>query len=135
MFRFGGKKPRGAENIVFSGSRRDAEKAALFQTAHVMAQPGRRVGNLREAFGLTYLEAGLAGLPTIAGNVGGAPEIVLHEKSGLCVDGNSVEQIATAIMKMRNVELRSRLGKEARAQAMQQLWSKKIYDFLALAGL
>ena len=44
-----------------------------------------------------YLEASACGVPVIAGMSGGAPETVLQNKTGLVVDGRSVEQITEAV--------------------------------------
>ncbi len=61
--------------------------------------------------GLPYalLEAGLAGLPVIASGVGGIPDIVQNEVSGLLVKRGSVEQVATALQRLKdNPELRQK---------------------------
>ncbi|WP_148305404.1 glycosyltransferase, partial [Mycobacterium asiaticum] len=50
-----------------------------------------------EGLGIVFLEASAAGVPVVAGRSGGAPEAVQHDKTGLVVDGNSVDQIADAV--------------------------------------
>ena len=47
-----------------------------------------------------FLEASATGVPVIAGESGGAPETVQHNKTGLVVDGRSVEQVADAVTEL-----------------------------------
>ncbi len=90
------------------------EKWLWLAAADVFVLPGRDEGGDIEGFGIVYLEAAAAGIPSIAGNSGGAPEAVLHEKTGLIVDGTSVSDIASALRRLlENRELRERLGKQA----------------------
>jgi glycosyltransferase involved in cell wall biosynthesis len=51
-----------------------------------------------EAWGLTALRAMAYGLPVIASNVGGLPEVVEHGKSGWLVPPESPEALADAIL-------------------------------------
>ncbi|MFF5291494.1 glycosyltransferase [Paractinoplanes globisporus] len=53
-----------------------------------------------EAFGLVCLEAFAAGTPVIASAVGGLPEIVHHEKTGLLVPPGDAAGLAAAIDRM-----------------------------------
>jgi phosphatidylinositol alpha-1,6-mannosyltransferase len=55
-----------------------------------------------EGFGIVYLEAACAGIPVIAGNSGGAGEAVLHEVTGLVVDPNAIEEVADAVLRLKN---------------------------------
>ena len=54
----------------------------------------------REGFGIVILEAMASHLPVIATNVGGVPDIVKHEQTGLLVDSKNPEQIARAILRL-----------------------------------
>lgn len=38
-----------------------------------------------EGFGIVYLEAAFFGIPSIASNVGGTPEAVIHNKTGIII--------------------------------------------------
>lgn len=65
--------------------------------------------------GLPYvlLEAGLAGLPVIASNVGGIPEIIENEKSGILINPKNSSEIITAVSRLiKNPENRSGYGRE-----------------------
>jgi len=41
-------------------------------------------------FGIVFLEAAAAGVPSISGNVGEQPESVINGKTGFVVDGNDI---------------------------------------------
>ena len=56
--------------------------------------------SLKEGLPYVILEAGLAGLPVIASNVGGIPEIIENGKEGLLVPPANPEELAVAIKKL-----------------------------------
>ncbi len=87
------------EHVVFTGTVPSAELAAHHTIADVFAMPSRTrgAGLDVEGLGIVYLEASACGVPVIAGMSGGAPETVLQNKTGLVVDGRSVEQITEAV--------------------------------------
>lgn len=60
----------------------DAERDSLYRAADIFLSPS---DNVQETFGLTILEAGLAGLPVIASDYDGYKDTVLHEKTGLLI--------------------------------------------------
>lgn len=53
--------------------------------------------SLTEALSLALLEVGHAGLPTVATNVAGTPEIIIDQKTGLLIPDQDSEAIATAL--------------------------------------
>ena len=59
------------------------------------------------------MEAMAAGLPTVASNVGGIPELITHGKSGLLVPAGAAEPLAAAILRLMNDDtLAAALGAE-----------------------
>jgi len=70
--------------------------------ADVFAVPCRTrgAGMDVEGLGIVFLEASATGVPVIAGLSGGAPETVQHNKTGLVVDGRSVDQVADAVTEL-----------------------------------
>lgn len=60
----------------------DARKQRLYAAADIFLS---LADNPQETFGLTLLEAGLAGLPTIAADYSGYRDIIQHEQTGLLV--------------------------------------------------
>ncbi len=70
----------------------------------------------REGLPMSIIEAMRAGLPIIASNVGGIPELVVNNQNGLLVT-NTIAEVKGALQKLiSNKELRHSLGKESRAQ-------------------
>jgi glycosyltransferase involved in cell wall biosynthesis len=67
-----------ADRFKLFGFRRDV--ADLMHAIDVMCLPSHR-----EPFGLVYVEAALAQKPVIACDAGGAPEVIVHQETGLLV--------------------------------------------------
>lgn len=88
--------------------------------------------SLREGFGLTITEALWKSKPVIAGNVGGIPLQVLHERTGVLV--NSEAETAHWIKRLiLDPELRTILGANGREHVMKNfLLTRHIADYLEL---
>jgi phosphatidylinositol alpha-1,6-mannosyltransferase len=80
------------------------EVVGQLQQADVFALPMRtRLGGLNpEGLGLAALEAAACGLPVIVGDSGGAPETVLHGRSGFVVKPHDHHQLAGRILALFN---------------------------------
>ena len=72
------------------------------------------------------LEAGLAGLPVVASNVGGVPEIIENGKDGLLVPPANPEELAKAIKKLiGDKNLRENLAKNLCEKNNQRIFFGK----------
>lgn len=77
-----------------------------------------------EGFGLVYLEAAAAGLPSVATAIGGVPDAVLANETGLLTEV-SAEAIARSIDEMIGApDVRSRLAKRAMTHARALSWER-----------
>src|SRR5258708_1379951 len=77
-----------------------------------------------EGFGLVYLEAAAGGLPSVATAIGGVPDAVLADETGLLVPP-SIEDIARAIAKLaEDTDTRSVLAAGASAHARALSWER-----------
>ena len=71
--------------------------------------------SLRESFGVAAVEAQACGIPVIVTSVGGHPEVVINDKTGIIVESENSRQISDAILKLLNDEnLRKSMSIEGR---------------------
>jgi phosphatidyl-myo-inositol dimannoside synthase len=112
-------------NVRFLGSLpnekiRDVYGAADFFCLTGVPDSSGRV----EGFGLVYLEAAAGGLPSVATAIGGVPDAVLADETGLLVPP-SVEAIARAITELaEDTDTRSVLAAGASAHARALSWER-----------
>lgn len=128
-----------ADAVTFAGWRQGGAKTALMRTATLMLQPGRRIGDEREGYGISYVEAALEGLPTVSGNAGGAPEAVIDGKTGLVIHANETQgpaNLADAVVALLAEPRRlAEMQAAARTHGQANLWPNRIAALLATAGL
>lgn len=99
-----------SHRTLFAGERRDIP--AVMTAFDLFVQPSRW-----EGFGVTLLEAMAAGTPIVASRVGGIPEVVLHDETGLLVPAGEPESLAEACAALlRDRDRASRLARAARAR-------------------
>ena len=99
---------------------RDIYGAADFFCLTGVPDPSGRV----EGFGLVYLEAAACGLPSVATAIGGVPDAVLADETGLLVSP-SIEAIARAITELADdTDTRSVLAAGALAHARTLSWGR-----------
>ena len=73
-----------------------------------------------EGLGLVMMEAAMAGRPVVATAVGGVPEIVEHQETGLLVPQGDEEALAAELTSvLLNTERRARMGAAARQHASE----------------
>jgi glycosyltransferase involved in cell wall biosynthesis len=92
------------------------DPSPLFHAADMLVMPSRQ-----EAFGLVLLEAGICGLPAVASRVGGIPEVIIDQDTGLLVPPEDAHALANAITLLgSSASFRQRLGENARARIQSQ---------------
>ena len=91
-----------ADDVTFTGAVPGDELPAHHALADVFAMPCRtRGGGMDvEGLGIVFLEASATGVPVVAGDSGGAPEAVQHNKTGLVIDGGSVDAVAESVTEL-----------------------------------
>lgn len=95
------------EHVFFAGHIHEASQYLSAFDAFVLASKS-------EGLAYVVIEACVAGLPIIASDVGGIPEIITHEVSGLLVPSGDVATLSTAMHQVaRDEALRRRLGENA----------------------
>ncbi|MDR0588417.1 MAG: glycosyltransferase family 4 protein [Burkholderiales bacterium] len=113
-----GNHPR----VHFLGYRSDAPR--LLSAFDLYCAPSRR-----EAFSLSILEACAARLPVVGAEVGGIPEAVIDQKTGLIVAPNNSDALAEAILSLWNDRAKAkRMGNNARAYYEQHFTVQHMVD-------
>jgi phosphatidylinositol alpha-1,6-mannosyltransferase len=120
--------------VRFTGEVPEDELVEHYCLGDVFVMPNRKLANGdTEGFGLVFLEANGCGLPVIAGRDGGSTDAVSDGVNGLVVDGNSIEDIASAMIALRrDADLRKTLGARGLAVAGNAGWNRKAEAFLAI---
>lgn len=96
-----------ADRFHFSGF--VADVPSFVSSLDLLALP-----SLQEPFGRSIIEAMALGTCVVASDVGGIPEIVQHEKTGLLAPPGDVDALARAIARLADdAELRNRLSDRA----------------------
>lgn len=87
--------------------------------ADLFAMLSRKTPTRLEGFGLTYLEAGSRGLPSIACRTGGVPEAVLDAETGVLLSPEPLpDEVARALLFfLRDDDGRRRMGRAAADRA------------------
>ncbi|MBI3020166.1 MAG: glycosyltransferase [Parcubacteria group bacterium] len=77
------------ERVFFLGHKPHAEMVRYLEDAHIFVRP-----SLSEGMGNSFIEAFAAGLPVIATPVGGIPDFLRHEETGLFCEVKNPRSIA-----------------------------------------
>ena len=105
--------------VHFLGMRKDIPDVMM--SIDVLITPSRF-----EGLGLVLVEAMVCGVPAIGSNTGGIPEVILHEQTGIIIDGDSKEQMIAAVHRLASdPALRARYGAAGRERAIK-LFDRKV---------
>ncbi len=117
---------RGCDGIEFEGF--VADVASYLAAFDAFAFPSRY-----EALGSTLLDALAAGLPSVASDVDGIPEVIRHDREGLLVPPGDADALAQAILALyRDPPARRRYAAAARARGEQYNAARMAERYLAL---
>jgi len=124
------KKMELEDHVTFTGKFAEDEKAAWYNLCDVFTMVSRIENSVDiEGFGIVYLEANALGKPVVGANVGGVPDAISHDQSGLLVSGPTrSDEIAGSIIKlMTNPELAQNLGRFGRERVRTNFdWDKLV---------
>lgn len=111
----------GVQDVVhFFGARPHAEAMAEIAQSSLFVLP-----SLGEGLGIVLLEAQALGVPVIGTDVGGIPDVIEHEKTGLLVPPADVKALAEAIVRMlTDRSLAEHCASEAKARLAKFDWDK-----------
>lgn len=109
-----------AERVVFLGNIDQSVLPDYLASADIFTRPSRS-----EGLGISFIEAQAAGLPVIATEVGGIPDIIEDGETGLFSKVDDPEDLAKQVKRVTDSrELAESLGKNARAFAESFDWDK-----------
>ncbi|HMG26812.1 MAG TPA: glycosyltransferase family 4 protein [Acidimicrobiia bacterium] len=109
---------------TFLGRVSDPDLPALYGCADVFAMLCRErwAGLEAEGFGIVFVEAAACGVPSVAGRSGGSHEAVVDGETGFVVDPHDLPAVRAALQRLLSDDgLRTRLGRAARARAVEEL--------------
>ncbi len=111
-----------SEWVTFVGEVSDAELPAHFAAGDVFAMPcrERRNGREVEAFGIVFIQAQAIGRPVVAGDIGGVPDALAANRTGVLVDGEDLTAVTDAVASL--------LGDPDRATVMGAAGSRFVRD-------
>ena len=118
-----------ANSVEFAGRVPPETAAHLIDQSTLVVIPSRL-----EGFGLVGLEAAWMARPVVATRVGGLPEVVVHEQTGLLVENENRHALAEAIaLLLDNPEIATRLGRAARYRAEEVFgWERHVNAYNVL---
>lgn len=111
-----------AGGVTFLGWRHDLP--ILYRTMDIFLLSSRNEGTP-----VSVIEAMAAGLPVVATNVGGVPDLVKHEHSGLLVPPGAPVALAEAVFRLAgDTHMRAALGVEGRHIARSRYTSERLVE-------
>ncbi len=117
-----------AGRVTFTGRADRPLAVSLFHGCDFFVLPSRM-----EPQGIVNLEAMAAGKAVVASKVGGVPEIVLSDETGLLVPGDDAPALAAALTRLAaDPALRQKLGDAGHARAQKFDWSAIADQYLAI---
>jgi phosphatidylinositol alpha-1,6-mannosyltransferase len=110
-----------AERVTFLGHVAQDDLPRWYNAADVVVMPNREVDGDVEGFGMVFIEAAACGKPAVAGRSGGTGSAVVDGRTGLLVDGASVDAVAEALARILSDAAYARaLGEAGQLRAMRE---------------
>ena len=90
-----------AQGIVHRiGAVSEADLPRWMNACDVFAMPNRDINGDNEGFGMVFIEAAACGKPSLAGEAGGTGSAVLHDETGLRVDGVDATHVVNGLRRL-----------------------------------
>ncbi len=106
------------KKVKFWGFVSESKKFELLGKSYLVINP-----SVREGWGLTVMEAGLMGVPTVAYNVAGLKDTIINGKTGLLTKINRPEMLSDLVLELlRNNKKYQTLSKGVRSWSSKFKW-------------
>ena len=126
------KKSKIENTVLYDGNINNNQKNFLFKKTDLMIMPTTDETNNRsiEGFGIAYIEAAFYGVPSIASNIGGTPEAVIHEETGLILP--KIDDVYSVLQNLISDKTKiKKLGQNAKIRAESNYqWKNVIKNYL-----
>jgi glycosyltransferase involved in cell wall biosynthesis len=115
------------EHVIFQGQRTRQEIAEFLKKSDVLALPSIPTSSgRREGIPVVLMEAMASGIPVVASNISGIPELVENEVSGLLLQPRDPEALASALLQLyQDPSLSRRLGDAGRHRVLNEFDLRK----------
>ena len=123
------------KNVKILGKVNERDKAFLFKISdlHVMPTIQDKRSISIEGFGISYIEAGMHGIPSISSGLGGTKESVIDGKTGIICNPINVSSIKDSIRKVLiNKTMYKKLSINSKNFSKKFLWKNTIRNYLKL---
>jgi glycosyltransferase involved in cell wall biosynthesis len=116
-----------SNQVIFSGQKTHNQTIALLKVSDILVNP-----SYNEGLPTTLLEACLSGCAVLATNVGGTPEIISHNKSGLLYAPHNRTSLSHHLLELlSNPTLRHKLSQNAISAVQRKFnWQKSYQQYM-----
>ena len=115
--------------VIFLKNISNDLKNALVASSNIFIMPSIIDKKSIEGFGIAFVEAAQFGVPSIGGKDGGASDAIVHKKTGLICDGNSLEDISASVDTLLKDRKYKEYGKLAKENSKNFYWDKIIENY------
>lgn len=112
------------DRVIFTGFVPEELKSTYYRAADVFCLPSM---TMAESFGIVNLEAMASGLPVVASGLGGIPEVVHDDETGLLVEPGDVSDLASKLgLLLEDQSLQQKMGKNGKKMALNYTWDRVV---------
>ena len=117
------------EHVMFFKNISNELKNSFLAKSNIFIMPSIIYKKSVEGFGIAYVEAAQYGVPSIGGADGGAADAIVHKKTGLICNGNSLDEIYSSINSMLENNKYLEYGKAAEENSIKFKWNTIIEEY------
>lgn len=109
--------------VKFWGYIKHSELPEIISQMDIFVMP-----SISESFGVAAIEASAMKIPVVASNIGGVPEVVIHNKTGFLFKPGDIKELEKYLkILITNKELREKMGIEGRKFVLDKYnWEKNV---------